>query len=324
MSHSVSVVIPTYNGSTFLPTTLASVYAQTVAPSEVVIVDDCSTDDTVAIASEFASTAPMPVRLIRLRQNSGGPAEPVNVGIDAARHPFIATLDHDDRMTPNRLHDQVGAALACPDAGIILGRVFGDDPSGTRGTVAERGWDVLRLLPSVEVTSGVFRVAAADAYRALLAEGCYGMTCSAFLFPKSVWKRAGGFDRKVRTACDYSFLRAVTRNYDLAFVNSAVARWSCQDATLFNTAGSATRLEETWSILKDFRSDDLPTELKGPWIAAARRLLADGGYQLREAGKYGRALRFHLRSALWCGLDRSDLTASVKVLAAALTSRTRH
>ncbi len=64
---SVSVVIPTHNGRAFLADALDSVLAQTERPAEVLVVDDASTDGTADLAEELARTAPLPVRVVRLR-----------------------------------------------------------------------------------------------------------------------------------------------------------------------------------------------------------------------------------------------------------------
>ena len=93
---SVSVVIPTYNASPFIRETLASVFAQTRLPDEVIVVDDCSSDGTAALADSLVATAPVPLRIIRLPKNTGGPAAPTNAGIAEASGDIIATLDHDD------------------------------------------------------------------------------------------------------------------------------------------------------------------------------------------------------------------------------------
>ena len=56
--------------------------------------------------TSIAKQAPVPVVLERLTTNSGGPARPLNVGIERAAGPLIATLDHDDLMLPEKLELQ--------------------------------------------------------------------------------------------------------------------------------------------------------------------------------------------------------------------------
>ena len=82
---SISVVIPAYNSASFMRETLASVFAQRRQPDEALVVDDASTDGTLALVRELAVTASVPPRLIELPKDMGGPAAPMNVGIEAAR-----------------------------------------------------------------------------------------------------------------------------------------------------------------------------------------------------------------------------------------------
>ena len=98
---SVSVIIPTFNRVEYLPDALDSVYSQTHPVSEVIVVDDGSTDHTV----EKLSPAYPSVQF--LRQKNQGVSSARNLGIAKATHPWIALLDSDDRWTPQKLERQV-------------------------------------------------------------------------------------------------------------------------------------------------------------------------------------------------------------------------
>ena len=322
---SISVVIPAYNCAAFIRRTIESVWSQSLMPAEIIVVDDASSDgETEHIVESMARHSPVPLRPIRLSRNSGGPAAPLNAGIEAAQGDLIATLDHDDAMTPNRLADQAAAVDACPGVGLVIGRVKGcDQGDEPRADLAERGWAALRGLPNRQVASGIFRVAARDAYRALLTDGCYAITCSALLFPRDIWRKVGGFTTNIRTACDYDFIRSVTRDHDLAFVDSVIARWSDRPETLFCAGGLARRLQDQWLILDRYRTDHLPAELRPDWLAAARRFLFDGGFQLREAGFYREALKCYFRLARACGCYKQALWATLKLGTVAILPQRR-
>lgn len=89
----VSVIIPAYNASVFLPATLRSVLAQDYPNFEVWVVDDGSTDGTAAIVEGFAREDD---RVNLLRQQNAGVAAARNRGLQAARGEFVAPLDADD------------------------------------------------------------------------------------------------------------------------------------------------------------------------------------------------------------------------------------
>jgi glycosyltransferase involved in cell wall biosynthesis len=102
-SPQVSVVIPTYNRATVLGRAVTSVLNQTFSDLECVVVDDGSTDQTVALVEGFQDPR---LRLIRLPVNRGvGHAR--NVGIQAASGELIAFLDSDDEWLPGKLERQV-------------------------------------------------------------------------------------------------------------------------------------------------------------------------------------------------------------------------
>jgi radical SAM superfamily enzyme YgiQ (UPF0313 family)/GT2 family glycosyltransferase len=84
----ISIVIPTYNASPFMPGLMESIFKQKIKDMEVIIVDDCSTDNTVEIVKQY------PTRVIEMEQN-GGPAIARNRGVREASGDIIFFLDSD-------------------------------------------------------------------------------------------------------------------------------------------------------------------------------------------------------------------------------------
>jgi GT2 family glycosyltransferase len=109
----VSVLIPTYNRAYILRQAIASVFAQTYRPIEVVVVDDGSTDNTRQIISEMKQE----VRYIY--QENGGLASARNTGLAAARGEFIAFQDSDDLWMPWKLEVQVALLRKYPQVAVI-------------------------------------------------------------------------------------------------------------------------------------------------------------------------------------------------------------
>lgn len=100
----VSVIIPMYNSANYIKSCLASVLNQTLTNFEVICVDDCSTDDTAKIVTEFAKQDKR-IKLLRHPKNSGGAGEPRNTGIRLSRGRYIAFLDSDDLLTKTALEE---------------------------------------------------------------------------------------------------------------------------------------------------------------------------------------------------------------------------
>jgi glycosyltransferase involved in cell wall biosynthesis len=106
---SVSFVIPVYNGARYLRESIDSALKQTVAPLEVIVVDDGSEDDSAAVAESFGA----PVRV--LRERHAGQAAARNRGLAIAAGEFIAFLDADDIAVPQRIERQLARFEARPE-----------------------------------------------------------------------------------------------------------------------------------------------------------------------------------------------------------------
>jgi succinoglycan biosynthesis protein ExoO len=96
-----SVIIPAYNVSGIIGRALRSAAAQTLPPLEIIVIDDCSTDNTVEIVKALAREIPS-LHLLSTPANSG-PSAARNVGLRAAKGDWIALLDSDDAWRPGRL-----------------------------------------------------------------------------------------------------------------------------------------------------------------------------------------------------------------------------
>ncbi len=123
----VSVVVPCFQSAAYLPETLSSIGAQEFRDYEVVLVDDGSTDDTVALVRAFiAGGLGFGVRL--LCQPNAGLAAARNTGVAAARGRFILPLDADDLIAPRMLGDCIAVFEADPGLDIVYPdrRDFGD------------------------------------------------------------------------------------------------------------------------------------------------------------------------------------------------------
>jgi hypothetical protein len=109
-SPTVSVIMAAYNGAAFIRDTIDSVLAQTMRDFEIVVVDDLSKDDTLAVLATIDDPR---VRVIRAERN-GGPAVARTIAMAHARGRFIAGLDQDDICRPDRFARQLDYLDAHP------------------------------------------------------------------------------------------------------------------------------------------------------------------------------------------------------------------
>ena len=110
---SVSVIIPSYNRAHLLPRCLDSVIAQECSPSEIIVVDDGSTDSTRSLLQ--GSYPGIKV----ITQANKGVSAARNAGIRAAAGDWLAFLDSDDTWFPAKLGRQVQAVEASPGSNIV-------------------------------------------------------------------------------------------------------------------------------------------------------------------------------------------------------------
>ena len=101
----VSIITPAYTAARFVEETARSVMAQTHPHWEMLIVDDCSKDDTRAVLERLSATEPR-IRPI-FQPKNGGPARARNTALEAARSPVVAFLDSDDLWLPEKLERQL-------------------------------------------------------------------------------------------------------------------------------------------------------------------------------------------------------------------------
>ena len=111
----ISVIIPTYNGAALVRETIDSVLAQSYEAFEIVVVDDCSKDDTVAVLSAIDDRR---LRILTTPHNLG-PVGARNLAVAHARGQYFAALDQDDLCHPMRFARQVGFLEANPGVAAV-------------------------------------------------------------------------------------------------------------------------------------------------------------------------------------------------------------
>jgi glycosyltransferase involved in cell wall biosynthesis len=276
---SVSVVIPVFGAGEGLRAALDSVAAQTLAPLEIIVVDD---------ASPVLPDVDAEVRLIRLAQNRG-PAVARNQGVAQARGRFVAFLDADDLWLPGKLEAQAKAALARPDpdACVCIAETWERWPQGDRRRARWRPetgplGDFLFVRSGVMQTSSLFvatRLAAANPFDARLRQFedwqfLLGLEAAGadFVFQDEklfVWRRDHGgpqLSGRLHFASGRAFLDvarprltrqaaaafearhfgpALARRHPLAFTRAAFRAWRLGAVSARGIAGAVKRSLET-------------------------------------------------------------------------------
>lgn len=178
----ISVIVPAFNAALFLPDALNSLLGQTHRDLEVVVVNDGSTDDTAGLLSAWCARDPR-VRAV-YQQNRGLPAAR-NAGLSVARGDYIAFLDADDVIHPEKLERQLAYLTTHPDADLVY---------------SDYGTADAELRPLTEEVVGVKRLPLSEAY-------AYTNVFPVMspLLRRTLVERVGGFDEQLRACEDWDY-----------------------------------------------------------------------------------------------------------------------
>ncbi len=179
----LSVIIPNYNGQRFLPTVLQALQAQTFRDFEVILVDDASSDNSVAwVEANFPA-----VRLLVNRRNLGF-VKSCNAAVDAAHGHFVVLLNNDTEPEPTWLAELTQVICANPQAAIFASKLLLFDQRNQIHTTGDLlGQDGIPRNRGVwENDQGQYDQGGE------IFSGCGGGSA----YRKTVWQQLGGFDEE--------------------------------------------------------------------------------------------------------------------------------
>jgi glycosyltransferase involved in cell wall biosynthesis len=264
----VSVVIPVYNGEPFIAECLLSVYRQTYRSIEVIIVDDGSTDRSLAIIEQFAGGKKI------IRQQNKDVCHARNAGIRAASGDFIAFLDQDDLWQPDKLEKQAAVFQKNPEVDLVFTDLIKFFPSGKRHHAADKD-----------------RLA-----RSLTDENLFDtLVRKNVLMPSAVMVRrasivaAGLFDEQFKTCGDYElWLRMAALGMKFFYLPEALTLYRYHGAN--TSKKTATMHEDRMRAIKKTFANPLLSEgkkrLERPALAAAQMMGAHTFFSIGEYEKF--------------------------------------
>jgi glycosyltransferase involved in cell wall biosynthesis len=196
---SISVVIPTYNRAHTLRRALDSVLAQTWPPSEILVVDDGSTDGTPDLLKSYGDRG---VRVIKTRNQ--GVSHARNRGVEACTGDWIAFLDSDDEWLPQKLEKQLEVISATPQISLIHGEEIW----------IRRGVRVNPMNKHQKKGGDVFP----DAVRLCC------ISPSTALIRKELFVEKGGFREDFPVCEDYDLWLKITAHHRVGFVKEPIIK----------------------------------------------------------------------------------------------------
>jgi glycosyltransferase involved in cell wall biosynthesis len=133
----VSVIIPMYNAEKYLAICLESILIQTLTDYEVILVDDCSTDNSCAVAESYLEKFGGRLKIITLEENTGSGAVPRNVGLEFSRGKYIFFMDSDDLIIDTALETLYDLAEDSQAEVLYMGMYFWCDEEPVPKNIGE-------------------------------------------------------------------------------------------------------------------------------------------------------------------------------------------
>jgi len=279
----VSVIIPVYNGERFIADTVNAVLRQSRAPDEIVIVNDGSSDGTLARLAPFGDA----IRVISIP--NGGVSNARNTGIAASRGSIIAFLDADDLWEPNKLEVQLAGLAAFPEVGFTCCN-FNNVHADTHVVVPHLAY--LKANPHLRLDMPM------PAPLLALINSNFVGTCSNVLVRRSVLDATGPFDTGYRQSEDYDLWLRCAMRTPFLFTSQPLMSKVAHDTNLTNnfveTLQYHEKILEHLLTLPQIRQD--PALVREVGVALARTRYHMGELRFND-GDVGSCMRY-FRSAL--------------------------
>lgn len=202
MNQSVSVILPTFNGQRYIAEAIESALAQTLAPCEIIVVDDGSTDGTEKIVRSYGS------RVHYIYQKNKGASGAYNTGIGSASGDYVAFLEHDDVWAPEKNENQVQFF----EEDVSLGMVF------SPVLLLEENTPSKRTVNNVDDGGGEVTFSDFFARNRVL-------NCSTVMIRKVVLEDIGGFREDLPLSFDYDLWLRIAAKYRVACLKMPLATY---------------------------------------------------------------------------------------------------
>ena len=251
----VSVIVPIYNAEKFIAQTLNSILSQSYQNIEIVLVDDCSSDNTNVIIEPFLSDN---VKYFCEPKNHGGPSGPRNTGIKNASGELIMMFDSDDIMLPGKIEKSVSCMIANPGIGLLCtGFQSIDNNNQLLNENYLLEYQKFRAV-FTPANNGANRIESTKAYSELFYSNFVGT--SSVVIPKGVFETVGYFDESLTNGDDRDMWYRIAKKYDFIFIDEILHQYRINEGGISARGGSNAK--NRIQVLEKQNTPDLPLNLK--------------------------------------------------------------
>lgn len=270
----VTIIIPVFNAEQYIGDALDSICGQIFRDVEVIVIDDGSTDRTLAMVDEYRELLDLTV----FRQANAGPAAARNNGIRQARGRYCAFLDADDVMLPELLSAQIELFSTQPNAGLVFTDIATFDE---RGTINPARW-------------GFSESSSENILDRLLLDNF--ITTSAVMAPKDCLLHAGLFDENRLVAEDYELWLRLAVRWGVGIVPRPLVRYryitnSLSSNKLYSAQCALNVIETFWAEHEEYLRSHTRV-----YLCSLARHLSNAGTAALAAGRTREAREYFLMS----------------------------
>ena len=253
----LSVCIANYNHGAYLPETLDAILSQSHRPAELIIVDDGSTDDSVAIIERHTRKNPV-VRLVRNDRNRGV-LYSANRALSLANGHYICFLSADDPILEGYFQKSLSLLAEYPNAGMC---------SGISSLIGSNG-EPKGLFPIPAVSSIKTYLDPHQCLMALRRHGSWIMG-NTVIAQRQALINAGAFDPRLHSLCDGFAHMVIALRHGACFIPEPLACWRRMDIGFSQTVGSNIPLmldirDEAVRLMRGRYRDLFPTDFVDNW-----------------------------------------------------------
>ena len=208
----VSIILPTYNGSKYVRASIESCLKQTYKNFELIIVDDCSTDETPQVIQSYKDGR---IKYVRNAQNQRLPRS-LNIGFKQATGEYLTWTSDDNQFLPTAIEEMLSFLQANPDADFVYTDLYILD--------FETGQTLIRQLPSKMEIGKLNRIGA-----------CY-------LYTRKVYESIGDYNPDYELVEDYDFWIRISRKFKMAHLPKALYIYGDHSNSLTSKKIASVRL----------------------------------------------------------------------------------
>ena len=237
----VSVIVASYNHAEYLVQRMDSLINQTYQDIEVLVIDDCSTDNSIEVLRRYQANPK--VKLI-IREKNGGWVAVSNQGVELSAGEFVIFANCDDACDLRMIERLVEGMRVNPTAGISYSRSLMIDENGEN-----IGDDFLGREQSFRIKCDSDILLTKKEMSRFLLDSCVIPNLSAALFRKACFTSVGGFTKDYRVCSDWDLFFRIVARHDVAYIAEPLNQFRQHETTIRSSTKERIVFEETMRLL---------------------------------------------------------------------------